>query len=195
MIRRASMAWLLLLAASCGEDPGVFGDAQWQLRCPDGFAGCSRAGTAVDVFDFHGNGGIIATCNVASASADERIVNFSVGIGNGAQRLSVDGLLTGAQGGAVRGASCITTIIDDSNTYGGRGFGTCGGGVPGDQQPCQIGNLTIDEDGTDGPEITMTILCRRISAAAAPDTLKRDLVAPDMPNGPATVRLINCPGI
>ena len=129
--RRLCTLSLLVSAVAltgCPADPAVWGDAQWQVRCPDGFSGCSRAGDRVDIFNFDGVDGITADCSVRR-SGDERVVDLTVG--KGSQRLAITSLLTGATGGAVR-AGCFATIIDDANTYGGRTFGTCGGGVPGE---------------------------------------------------------------
>ena len=171
--------------------PVVFADAQWQVRCPDGLAGCASAGDRVDVFSFTDMDGLTATCNLR-ASGPDSIVDLAIDVRG--QSLTIANLVTGASGGAVRGG-CEITVVDDQTTYGGSNFGVCGGGVPGPMQPCQISNLVIDPGDPEGPTVAMDVLCRSLAAATDPVRLQRDLVGPAESARPARIRLLNCPGV
>jgi len=187
-------ASLVGLFASCGGgSSAVFGDAVWQVQCPAGSTGCPMGGDEVNVFNFDGDEGVTAECQVFDGGGDEIIVDLAVGYGRD-PRLSITGLVTGTDGGPVRGQS-VVTFTDDSNTYGGGTLGTAGANVPSDAQPCQISDVVVDRAGVDGPEIRFSLLCRSVPAAAAPTRLQRDLTRPRNSTEPAQIRMIFCEGL
>lgn len=184
----------LPLVFSCGDDAAeVFGDAQWQVRCPPGRPMCPQNGDAVDVFGFDGSEGTTATCNISDSGDGTVILDFAVG--RGGQLMSVSGVVTGSEGGTVRGNSCRLTVIDDGNNYGGPVEGLCGANEPSEAQPCQIGPIVFDPGAMDGPELRTTIYCSSVASPSNPDLLVRDVTAPMAPSTPASIRVINCPGL
>lgn len=191
-------AWVLFSCVamlSCGDGMGdVFGDGQWQVRCPVGLAMCPGAGMEVDVFGFDGGEeGVRASCDIRE-SGDQRIVSFSLGVG-GDPLLAVNGIVTSVAGGNVVGDACRLTVIDDGNTYGGVEQGRCGANPPSAAQPCQLGPIAFNRDGEDGPEMTTSVYCVELPSPANPSILKRDITRPRMTGVPASIRLINCDGI
>ncbi len=191
---RLLLSSFLILSFSCGGGSSdVFGDAQWQVHC-GGRSMCSRNGLPVDVFEFDGNEGTRADCSIIETDSGDRLVSFT--LADGDQLLSVAGFVTSAEGGTVRGENCAVTVIDDSNTYGQNiEHGRCGANPPSESQPCQLGPVTFNRDGMDGPEMTTTLLCDGIAAPANPDLLQRDIIKPMAPGMPAEIRLIHCEGI
>ncbi len=188
---------LVLLLAACGDDGvGLFADARWQVRCPRDLAGCSRDGENVDILQSDGEDGISIACTVDETDAN-RFVDFN--ISDGRRRLSINGIQTGLEGGAVTGTGCTVTVVDDSTTYVGR----CGTNAPSEAQPCQISGLSFIErrtgegdEGEYGPEVVLNLTCQNITSAADPLRFRRDVYRRnDMGTTPASVRLINCDGL
>ncbi|MEM9067186.1 MAG: hypothetical protein AAGE52_01730 [Myxococcota bacterium] len=196
MKRFALLLSMGLLAVSCGDGGGkLFADARWQVRCPPGLPMCSRNGDVVDLFAFDGDEGINVSCSATESGEDARIINFTVARGSQPQ-LSVTGLLTGINGGTVRGESCRVTVLDDGNAYGGTTEGRCGANPPSEAQPCQIGAIEFDEEPETGdPRLSTTIECRNLRAPSNPELLQRDVTFPMMATMPATIGILNCDGI
>ena len=154
---------------------------------------CPRNGETVDVFNFDGTEGVTATCNI-DESDGTRIVDFTLGPNSG-QLMAVSGIVTSTEGGTVRGSSCRITVIDDANNFGGPVEGLCGANAPSEAQPCQIGPITFNAAGEDGPELRTTVLCSHLPSPSNPDLLQRDITRPMAPTEPASIRIVNCPGI
>ncbi len=191
MNRLVLLALVALGSVSCGGDGGtMFADARWQVRCPPGFPMCSRAGEPVDIFAYDGDEGVQVSC-AANPAGDSLIINFQVARGSDPS-FAVDGLVTGPDGGGVRGGACTVTVVDDGNTF----QGACGPNPPSDAQPCQITSVAFDEEAETGdPRITTRIFCSHIPAPANPMLIQRDVTLPMAPSEPATIAILNCDGI
>lgn len=191
MNRLVLLALVALGSLSCdGGGRKLFADARWQVRCPPGFPMCSRAGDPVDIFNFDGDEGAQISC-AANPAGDSLIINFRVARGTDPS-LAVDGLVTGPDGGGVRGGACTVTVVDDGNTY----QGACGPNPPSEAQPCQISSVVFDEEPETGdPRITTEIFCDHIASPSNPMLLQRNLTFPMSATEPATVAILNCDGI
>lgn len=191
---------MLMLVACGGDEVGLFADMQWQVRCPRDLAGCSRNGEPVDVFAGANEPGVSVSCLVQE-SGGTRFIRFEVS--QGGQRLSVDGLAVPAAGGPVQGTGCNVGVTDDNVTYTGR----CGAGMPTVEQPCQISAVSfvtdptgVGDEGEFGPELKMNLACggaanTGVTSASDPMRFRRDVVRSRDGTLPASIRIINCPGL
>lgn len=162
-----SVSWL---AASCGGSDPAFGDVAWQVRCPDGFAGCPSDGPAHNVRGFQDDEGIFIGCSVDKLEGDRRIFSFEAR--DGMARIRGSNITFTGDGGPVE--MCTLRVEEDSVTYQAQSS-QCGSASPSEAQPCQIRNLAIDKNADPRPSITGEILCRGITAPANPSMFQRDI--------------------
>lgn len=179
-----------VLGCGDGTTGTVFGDVQWQVQCPRDLAGCSRNGADNDVFDFDGNNGVRAECALTDLDDGNRALSFTVA--KPGVSLSVQSAIVSPAGGVIVSPACRLTVTDDSVTYGGRMQGGCGTNAPSDAQPCQLGPIVFEPNGESGPEVRTSILCDNVAAEVDPTRFIRNVRAPNRPNDPAPVRMINC---
>ncbi|MBX3252171.1 MAG: hypothetical protein KF901_33665 [Myxococcales bacterium] len=197
---RRWLPMMLVLVACGGDQVGLFADMQWQVRCPRDLAGCSRNGEPADVFAGASEPGVNISCLVQESGAT-RFIRFDVS--QGGQRLAIDGLAVPVAGGPVQGTGCSVTVVDDSVTYNGR----CGSSPVSVEQPCRVSAVNfiteptgVGDEGEFGPELKLDLQCggaagSGVTSASDPMRFRRDVYRTREGTTPATIRLINCPGL
>ncbi|MCS6799679.1 MAG: hypothetical protein NZ898_14395 [Myxococcota bacterium] len=191
--RTASLAMFAASFVGCGgsDPPPLFADMQWQVQCRV-MGGCSGIPQR-SINHLDGEEGHEIECSATRAGA-ERIVTFS-GYGRGFG-LEVRSARFNPAGSSVLGQALVR--VEEG---GNRFEGYAGGTTPSDDQPCRLGNMRVSNE-PDGVTLFAELLCVNIPSPAA-RTLRREVTFPGAvygPDGahaapPATIRIVNCPGL
>lgn len=190
------VAPLFVVLASCApEDKEVFGNAIWQVRCPEGIAGCFQDSPPNDVFGFNGETNaaglpITATCSYSSLSEGD-MVNLSLGLGT--NFLRIERLLV--NGSRPVGNLCRVSVEQGANTYGGNS-GTCGASEPSEEQPCQVQSVDIlpSTDGADS-SISLDLYCELLKSPLNPEGLQANITSAAGATTPVVITVENCVGL
>ena len=190
-IRRFACVMSALFAVSCGGNDGtVMVDAEWNLTCPSGSAvGCGSLGDTClgpvgrrTMFGARGDAScsgdpIDVSCEAIERSNGVTSITLKANIDN-RYAFELDTLLAENAVDSV----CNVTIIEDQGMYD---FGVCGMDPPSFEQPCQLSNIS-----TDNNEVIFDLRCEAIVSR----TTGFGFDVGGVGSEPATIRFANCTG-
>jgi hypothetical protein len=191
---------LPLFALSCADSGGpILVDAQWNLTCPSGGAGCGSLApeTCLGVAGQRAivgergqpacNGDpILAVCEAVQRADGTRNVKLEAEVGGGFAFL-LSGATIDAGEGIVEQTACNVTIIEDGlpYDYGASGAFNCGTEAPSMEQPCQLSNVSVE-----GTDVVFDVQCDSLLSSTTGGAFNVAAVG----GGPATIRFANCVG-
>lgn len=181
----------MLLALACnGGNATVAVDAEWNLTCPVGSpVGCGSIGETclgpVGQRAIVGSRGdtsctgapIVVTCEAVDRSDGSTFVSLKASVGDG-YAFELDAIL----GNGTVEDVCNVTIIEDEAMYD---FGACGTDPPSMEQPCQLTDVSTDND-----EVVFGLQCE--SLVSTTSGLGFDVGA--VGGGPTMIRFAHCRG-
>lgn len=193
MLRFASLVLLVALAlAGCADDdPRLYADAAWKVRCPAGAMGCPQDDPDRQVTFFDGQGGHRISCAVELLpGGTEQRFSFDIELG-GQYRMQLLSAMVPRDGGSVLGTGCRMLVTEGVNTY----TGACGASEPSAEQPCQVNGITFGTSMDGYPQATANILCRDARNETTGEV--RDVTSPGAAGASMStaVRLLNCSGL
>lgn len=192
IILLSSLPLFAFLSSCTVDDKALYADARWRARCPvvDPFQGCN----ALPAHDFQQFDGDIVDGDLYRVSClaieDDGQLSISFRAQEGNSSIEVRGLVTGRDGGSAAAAGCDVLLDESENVYSG----ACGPAAPSEEQPCQIVNVAVDRNDSDGPSITVRMLCSKLPLGANP-TQAYDVTDTANILSPAELRIANCQGL
>lgn len=173
----------------------LFADIQYATRC-ESTLGCAGAMDR-DICGFDDGDpceGFVSSamveCSVVE-TASTRTISFEASQGGGFS-LRVASLEVPLAGGSATGGTCQVTVVEGPNIYAG----ACGASAPSAAQPCQITNVTFEDD-LGNPTFEGDLFCQFLPNRANP-ALQIEVTAfgsgPVAAAAPGRFRIANCPG-
>lgn len=190
MHRTLTLALFLpLLATACNDEdaPPLFVDVQYQVRCIDCMP-IDMDNHVHDVMLLDGESGIEAQCRTREVGSDREVTFSLIATNEEDPDLSYELRIDRALIGDDPGGECLVEFKEGSNSYGGPEGGSCTGGEPTEDEPCQV-SLSLE-----GGVISGDIHCERVPNRGE-RTFTRHLVRPLTQDEPAPIEIHGCEGL